>query len=153
MKFIATALLFAAATLAMPSAPCDKDGKHSDGSSDDSSNNITYEQASAKCGNDAVVSCCNKETVTGSVTSVNNGLLAGVLSNAIAGGPGSDGLGLFNGCSDLSLGVPVASLLSAQNILNKKCQQSIACCQNSRSEANGDLVGVALPCVALGSLI
>ena len=104
MKFFASALLFAATVLALPSASCDKGTDSGEVASPPKTQDITYEQASAKCGNDAVVSCCNKQTVSGSVTNVNNGLLAGVLSNAIAGGPGSDGLGLFDGCSDLSLG-------------------------------------------------
>ncbi|KAJ5450810.1 Hydrophobin [Penicillium daleae] len=141
MKFFASALLFAATALALPSSG---DGATSQGNG-----------ANAKCGNDAVVSCCNKKSTTGSVTTANNGPLAGVLANAVGGGPGADGLGLFNGCNDLNLNVPVLNLVpvNAQDLVNKKCQQNIACCQNTRSEANGDLVGVALPCVALSSLI
>jgi hypothetical protein len=148
MQFITTALLFAATAMALPSG-------EGHGVEFPLSKDVTFENAQAKCGNDAVVSCCNKKTVTGSVTDVNTGLLPGVLQNAVGGGPGSDGLGLFNGCNDLNLNVPVLNLVpvNAQDLVNKKCSQNIACCQNTRSEANGDLVGVALPCVALSSLV
>ncbi|KAJ5359732.1 Hydrophobin [Penicillium cataractarum] len=142
MKFFATALLFAATAMALPSGgdssveyPLAKD--------------VTFEQANAKCGNDAVVSCCNKKSTTGDVTTLNKGLLNGVLGNAL------NSVSLFDGCNDLNLNVPVLNLVpvNAQDLVNKKCQQNIACCQNTRSEANNDLVGVALPCVALSNLI
>ncbi|OOQ82796.1 Rodlet protein [Penicillium brasilianum] len=150
MKFFATALLFAATAMALPGAPSGGNGAEYPLSRD-----VTFQEANAKCGNDAVVSCCNKKSTTGDVTTLNQGVLANVLGSALGGGPGGDGLGLFNGCNDLNLNVPVLNLVpvNAQDLVNKKCQQSIACCQNTRSEANGDLVGVALPCVALGSLI
>lgn len=96
MQFFATALLFAATAMALPSG-------EGHGVEFPLSKDVTFENAQAKCGNDAVVSCCNKKTVTGSVTDVNTGLLPGVLQNAVGGGPGSDGLGLFNGCNDLNL--------------------------------------------------
>ncbi|KAF3398175.1 Rodlet protein [Penicillium rolfsii] len=150
MKFFATALLFAATALALPSSDCATCKETKPVPQD-----FTFEQADAKCGNDAVVSCCNKQIAAGPSSVENYGVLNGVLTNALGGGPGGEGLGLFNGCNDLNLNVPVLNLvpLNAQDLVNKKCQQNIACCQNTRSEANGDLVGVALPCVALGSLI
>lgn len=70
--------------------------------------------------------------------------------------------------------VPVLDVVGGQvdQLVNKKCAQNIACCQNSDSNAvrapfvprslieylltitqNGNLVGVAVPCVALGSLV
>lgn len=101
MKFFATALLFAATAMALPSG--DHVGSEGNGVQYPVSKDVTFENAQAKCGNDAVVSCCNKKTVTGSVTDVNTGVLPGVLQNAIGGGPGADGLGLFNGCNDLNL--------------------------------------------------
>lgn len=113
MQFFTTALLFAATAMALPSASGVGHGVEFPLSKD-----VTFENAQAKCGNDAVVSCCNKKTVTGSVTDVNTGLLPGVLQNALGGGPGSDGLGLFNGCNDLNLNSK--KLLTGPNNLYQK---------------------------------
>lgn len=38
-------------------------------------------------------------------------------------------------------------------MLNQKCKQNIACCQDSPADAGESLVGLALPCVALGSIL
>ena len=96
MQFFTTALVFAATALAMPHS---EGGSHVTFPVDDST---TLEQAQAKCGNDATVSCCNKATYTGDVNTANVGVLASVLQGAIGGGPGSEGLGLFGQCSDLT---------------------------------------------------
>lgn len=98
MKFFATALLFAATAMALPGAPSGGNGAEYPLSRD-----VTFQEANAKCGNDAVVSCCNKKSTTGDVTTLNQGVLANVLGSALGGGPGGDGLGLFNGCNDLNL--------------------------------------------------
>jgi len=144
MKFFAAALLFISTAMALPSAVSSVFPVPA---------GTTMQSAEAKCGTDAKVSCCNKTTYTHDITNDNSGLLAGVLQSAIGGGPGGDGLGLFDGCSDLSLSVPVLDVLGQLTQLDsQKCKQTIACCQNSPSSANG-LVAVALPCVALGSLL
>jgi hypothetical protein len=70
------------------------------------------------------------------------------------------------------LTVPVLNVVGGgvDQLVEQKCKQNIACCQNTHSEAvcvfpefpvdaslthqqNGNLVGVAAPCVALGSLL
>lgn len=101
MKFFATALVFAATALAMPHSG---DGV---GGGDSSfkfpvDKSTTIEQAQAKCGNDAKVSCCNKATYTHDINTANVGPLAGVLQTALGGGPGGDGLGLFGQCNDIA---------------------------------------------------
>ncbi|KAJ5167553.1 conidial hydrophobin Hyp1/RodA [Penicillium canariense] len=154
MQFFTSALLFAAAAMALPQSG---DGVASQG------DNIkfpvkqgtTFEQANAKCGNDAKVSCCNKATYTHDIVTENSGPLAGVLQTALGGGPGGDGLGLFGQCNDLNLNVPVVNLVptNLQGLVEQKCKQNIACCQNNHAEANNNVVGLAVPCVALGSLL
>ncbi|KAJ5109565.1 hypothetical protein N7532_002210 [Penicillium argentinense] len=114
---------------------------------------MTVKQAQAKCGDQAQLSCCNRATYAGDSTAVNGGTLGGVLSNLIASGSGSDGLGIFDQCSFLDVQVPILINIPIQDLVKKKCQQNIACCQNSPSSANGDLIGAGLPCVALGALL
>lgn len=65
-------------------------------------NQYTLDQAQAKCGNDAKISCCNKVTYTHDINTADIGPLAGVLQDASGGGRGGDGLGLFGQCNDLS---------------------------------------------------
>lgn len=99
MKFFASAILFAVSAMALPQP-------HEVGTSEvkfPMHNQYTLEQAQAKCGNDAKVSCCNKSTYTRDINTANVGPLAGVLQTALGGGPGGDGLGLFGQCNDLSL--------------------------------------------------
>lgn len=72
---------------------------------------ITVKQASEKCGDQAELSCCNKATYAGDTTNVDEGILAGALSNLIGAGSGSEGLGLFDQCSKLPLqGMSLSSL-------------------------------------------
>ncbi|CEL04252.1 Putative Rodlet peptide (Fragment) [Aspergillus calidoustus] len=106
-------------------------------------------RASDKCGDQAQLSCCNKATYAGDTTEVADGILAGALSNLIGAGSGAEGLGLFDQCSKLD----VALLIGVQDLINQQCKQNIACCQNSGSSADGDLIGVGLPCIALGSIL
>ncbi|KAI9932326.1 hypothetical protein ASPWEDRAFT_39784 [Aspergillus wentii DTO 134E9] len=112
-------------------------------------NDVDVHQAQAKCGDQAKLSCCNKASYSGDTTAVNNGLLSGVLSGLLGAGGSSEGLGLFDQCSELS----VTALLGLNNLVNQQCKQNIACCQNSESNANGGLINVAVPCIALGSIL
>ncbi|KAH1307018.1 hypothetical protein KXV22_000643 [Aspergillus fumigatus] len=113
---------------------------------------ITVKQATEKCGDQAQLSCCNKATYAGDVTDIDEGILAGTLKNLIGGGSGTEGLGLFNQCSKLDLQIPVIGI-PIQALVNQKCKQNIACCQNSPSDASGSLIGLGLPCIALGSIL
>ncbi|KAJ5464579.1 uncharacterized protein N7458_000265 [Penicillium daleae] len=115
--------------------------------------NMTVKQAQAKCGDQAQLSCCNHATYARDTTDVNKGLLAGTLSNLVGSGSGAEGLGLFDQCSQLDVQVPIFIALGVQDLIKKHCQQNIACCQNSGSNAKGDLIGAALPCIALGALL
>ncbi|KAJ5518087.1 hypothetical protein LT330_005809 [Penicillium expansum] len=114
---------------------------------------LTIEQAQAKCGDQAQLSCCNKATYAGDTTDINSGILGGTLSNLIGAGSGASGLGLFDQCSKLGAQIPIVIGIPIQDILNQQCKQNIACCANSPSTASGNLVGAALPCVALGSIL
>ncbi|KAJ5685758.1 hypothetical protein N7455_010550 [Penicillium solitum] len=115
--------------------------------------NMTVKQAQAKCGDQAQLSCCNKAVYAGDTTDINSGILGGTLSNLIGSGSGASGLGLFDQCSKLDLQIPVLIGVPIQDLINQKCKQNIACCQNSPSSANSDLIGLGLPCVALGSIL
>lgn len=158
MKFSVSAAIFAlAATVAAAPQPAGHDGPRFPVPGD-----MTVKQAQTKCGDDTKLSCCNKASYSGDSSTDNSGLLSGVLGNLIgASGSGSQGLGLFQQCSDLNV---------IGDLLNQKCKQNVACCQNSSSPAvsilsasqtkhfanrqqEGNLVGVGLPCVALGSLL
>jgi hypothetical protein len=97
--------------------------------------NMTVKQAQAKCGDQAQLSCCNKATYAGDTTDVNSGMLGGTLSNLIGSGSGADGLGLFDQCSKLDLQIPILIAVPIQDLINQKCKQNIACCQNSPSSA------------------
>ncbi|CEJ54629.1 Rodlet protein [Penicillium brasilianum] len=115
---------------------------------------LTIKQAQAKCGDQAQLSCCNHATYAGDTTDVSKGLLAGTLGHLIGSGSGSEGLGLFDQCSQLDVQVPILlGLIGVQDLVKKNCQQNIACCQNSPSGAGDDLVGAGLPCIALGALL
>ncbi|KAL4864751.1 hypothetical protein BDV12DRAFT_200830 [Aspergillus spectabilis] len=86
-------------------------------------------------------------------TVVADGLAAGLLSNLLGAGSAAEGLGAFSGCSKLD----VSLLIGVEDILNQQCKQNIACCAgsgaSSGASADGDLVGAALPCIALGSVL
>ncbi|RHZ49076.1 hydrophobin family protein [Aspergillus thermomutatus] len=113
---------------------------------------MTIKQATEKCGDQAQLSCCNKATYAGDVTDIDEGILAGTLKNLIGGGSGSEGLGLFDQCSKLDLQIPIIAI-AVQDLVNQKCKQNIACCQNSPSDASDSLIGLGLPCIALGSIL
>ncbi|KAI8949210.1 hypothetical protein F4801DRAFT_580606 [Xylaria longipes] len=107
-------------------------------------NSVTVGQAGDSCGRDFELSCCNHVEQSGDSSMDANGLLAGALQGVLADGE----LGLFSGCSKLS----VAALVGVQDLLNSQCKQTAACCQHSGTNQEG-LVNVGLPCVALGGLL
>ncbi|KAJ5619949.1 hypothetical protein N7510_003933, partial [Penicillium lagena] len=147
-------LSFISAVAAMPSAFGNSNGWANKGNTDvdwSVPDGMTVHEAQAKCGNQAQLSCCNKARYAGDTTDAEKGILAGALSNLISGGSGADGLGLFDQCSRLDL--QIGLLIPVQDLVKKKCQQNIACCQGSGADADHDLVGAGLPCVALGALI
>ncbi|OJJ45855.1 hypothetical protein ASPZODRAFT_133725 [Penicilliopsis zonata CBS 506.65] len=155
MKFILAALALAASVVALPSTPSTATNSGNDqgnGSADVrfpiKDNKMTVQQAQTTCGSQASVECCNKATYAGDTTSFDYGLLDGTLSSLIGSGSGAQGLGLFSQCSSLD-----ATVIGADQLLNQKCNQNVVCCQNSGATANNDLVGVAVPCVALGSVL
>ncbi|KAJ5151494.1 uncharacterized protein N7482_010746 [Penicillium canariense] len=93
---------------------------------------MTVKQAQAKCGDQAQLSCCNHATWAGDTTDVNSKILAGTLSNLVGTGSGATGLGLFDQCSQVDVQVTALfGIIGVQDLLKKKCQQNIACCQNS----------------------
>ncbi|KAL3481806.1 rodlet protein [Aspergillus californicus] len=157
MKFsIAAAVVaFAASVAALPPATNSQLAGNGLGNKGNSNvrfpvpDDVTVKQASEKCGDQAQLSCCNKAIYAGDSTEVADGLLAGALSNLIGAGSGAEGLGLFDECSKLD--IPI--IINIQDILNQQCKQNIACCQNSPSSASNDLIGIGLPCIALGSII
>lgn len=101
-----------------------------------------------KCGDGAKMSCCNKINKSEGISQNNIGVLSNVL-----GAIGSEGLGLGQGCTQLDIPVSVLGAAGLTDFLKKNCQQNVACCQNSNSQANGNVVGVAAPCVSFGSLL
>ncbi|KAJ0413202.1 hypothetical protein BJY00DRAFT_67824 [Aspergillus carlsbadensis] len=151
-----TIVWFAAYVAAMPSTPTVNGNGVGNGIANKGNSNVrfpvpdnvTVKQASDKCGDQAQLSCCNKAIYAGDTTDVDEGLLAGALSSLLGSGSAAEGLGLFDQCSKLDI-----PIIAVNDILNKKCQQNIACCQNSPSDASGDLIGIALPCIAFGALV
>ncbi|EAW12669.1 hydrophobin family protein [Aspergillus clavatus NRRL 1] len=113
---------------------------------------MTIKQGTEKCGDQAQLSCCNKATYAGDSTDIDSGILAGTLKNLIGGGSGHQGLGLFDQCSKLDLQIPIIGI-PIQDLINQQCKQNIACCQKSTADASGSLIGLGLPCVALGSIL
>ncbi|RDH33524.1 hypothetical protein BDQ94DRAFT_170147 [Aspergillus welwitschiae] len=112
---------------------------------------MTVSQGADSCGDNAQLSCCNKATYAGDTTDIDSGFLSGVLSNLLGAGSGSQGIGLADECSPLDL--QALNIVGLQNLLNDQCEQTAACCQGSGSDTEGNLIGVGLPCLALGSLL
>lgn len=107
---------------------------------------LTVKEAQAKCGDQAQLSCCNKAVYAGDTTDVNSGLAGGLLGNLIAGGSGSDGLGIFDQCSKLDVQIPILIAVPIQDLVNQKCKQNIACCANSPASAvSFDLIASSFP--------
>ncbi|CAI7608365.1 hypothetical protein PCG10_009619 [Penicillium crustosum] len=147
-------LAFAGLAAAMPAENVANGVQHQNGGAPrfPVPDNLTVQQAQAKCGDQAQLSCCNKATYAGDTTDIDSGILSGTLSNLIGSGSGASGLGVFDQCSKLGAQVPIIAI-GVQDLLNQNCKQNIACCANSPSTASNDLVGAGLPCVALGSIL
>ncbi|KAL4805952.1 hydrophobin [Aspergillus unguis] len=137
LSIAAAVVTFAASVMALPPAAGNSNVKYP------VPNSMTVKQASDKCGDKAQVSCCNKATYSGDLTKAQSGILAGALNDILGGSGASEGAGLFDQCAGISV----------VGLLNDQCKQNVACCQNSPSSADGNLIGLALPCVALGSLL
>ncbi|OOO08398.1 Hydrophobin [Aspergillus oryzae] len=151
MQFsVAAVLALATAVAALPPASGTGAGQQVGHSKNDFPlpKELTTKQAADKCGDQAQLTCCNKTVKTGDFTQVEEGLLAGLLSNLLGAGQGSQGLGLLDECTNIPV-IPIISIASPQ----EQCKQPISCCQNTKSSADGDLIGVGLPCIALGSLL
>ncbi|KAL4978704.1 hypothetical protein BDW66DRAFT_148917 [Aspergillus desertorum] len=110
---------------------------------------VTVAEGSAKCGEQAQLSCCNNVKYGGDTTAVSQGVAAGLLNDLLGAGSAADGLGVFTGCSKLDISASIA----VQDNINQQCRQNIACCAKSGGSADGDLVGTTLPCIALGSIL
>ncbi|RYP79367.1 hypothetical protein DL769_002991 [Monosporascus sp. CRB-8-3] len=133
MRFSITALLsLVAGALAVPHQPAAIP------------RGITVREAGDVCGQNMVLNCCNEIDTSGDSTNVASGLLAGLLQGVLQDGE----LGLFNGCSDLS----VTGLIGVSDLLNEQCTQNVACCQDNDIHQDG-LVNVGLPCVAIGGIL
>jgi hypothetical protein len=145
MQFTLSAVVLglAATVAALPPSPYAGGAGNANGIANKGNTNVrfpvpadmTVKQAQAKCGDQAQLSCCNKATYAGDTTDVNSGMLGGTLSNLIGSGSGADGLGLFDQCSKLDLQIPILIAVPIQDLINQKCKQNIACCQNSPSGA------------------
>lgn len=117
-----------------------------------SSNDITVKEASSKCGSQAQLSCCNDVDYVGDTKTIQQGVASGILSGLLGQGSGAQGIGAFTGCSKLNVAgeyilffffqlllqtllTCIAAVVGVQDILNKECQQNIACCDTSGAEA------------------
>ncbi|RAL04155.1 uncharacterized protein BO80DRAFT_257079 [Aspergillus ibericus CBS 121593] len=146
MRYTAIALALASVALAQPSARTARSGPLFPAPA-----GMTVSQGQDTCGDNASLSCCNKATYAGDTTDYDSGVLSGLLSNLLGSGSGSQGIGLADQCSKVD--VQALSLVGLNDLLNTQCEQNVACCQHSDSSADGSVVGLALPCIALGSLL
>ncbi|OOF98329.1 hypothetical protein ASPCADRAFT_205575 [Aspergillus carbonarius ITEM 5010] len=112
---------------------------------------MTVSQGQDTCGDQATLSCCNKATYAGDTTTYNDGIASGLLGNLLGAGSGSEGIGLADQCSKVD--IEALTLVGLNDLLNTQCEQNVACCQDSDSSADGSVIGLALPCIALGSLL
>ncbi|KAL1974755.1 hypothetical protein VTN31DRAFT_4959 [Thermomyces dupontii] len=110
---------------------------------------VTVEQAKAICGEGNQVACCNEVSYAGDTTEIATGPLAGTLKDLLGGKNGAKGLGLFDKCSRLNVDL----LLGLSSLINQECKQHIACCQGNEADSSNDLIGLNIPCIALGSLL
>ncbi|KAH8168672.1 fungal hydrophobin domain-containing protein [Sarocladium implicatum] len=98
-------------------------------------NDMTVEQAAASCGDNGTISCCNK-VKQGDTISESNGILSGLLNNALA-----DGLTLADQCSKISVSTNTHTVIGVQDLLNDQCTNTVACCQNT----GGSAVSIVMP--------
>lgn len=107
MRFTFTSLVLAISTLAAAAPHENTLARSSNGLRGQDSDpvrwhvphDMTVQEAQAKCGDQAQLSCCNKAIYAGDTTDVN----AGILSNLLGSGSGAQGLGLFDQCSKLDV--------------------------------------------------
>ncbi|QMW33603.1 hypothetical protein G4B84_009069 [Aspergillus flavus NRRL3357] len=133
MQFsVAAVLALATAVAALPPASGTGAGQQVGHSKNDFPlpKELTTKQAADKCGDQAQLTCCNKTVKTGDFTQVEEGLLAGLLSNLLGAGQGSQGLGLLDECTNIPV-IPIIPIASPQ----EQCKQPISCCQNTKSSA------------------
>ncbi|MGJ2371675.1 hydrophobin family protein, partial [Salmonella enterica subsp. enterica serovar Paratyphi A] len=100
---------------------------------------MTYGEVKQYCGANQEISCCNQKK-----TASDNGLLNGVLSQ-----------GLVGQCSKLNVAA-AAGLTDNLNLDQNHCKGgSVACCQSADKSADQTvgLINLALPCIAIGSLL
>ncbi|GAB1195695.1 hypothetical protein BDV32DRAFT_145119 [Aspergillus pseudonomiae] len=108
---------------------------------------MTVKQASDKCGNHAELKCCNKSVKSGDYTQAESGILNNLLD--LLNGKQGQGLGLLDECTNIPVNVLAIPIIQQQ----EQCKQPISCCQNTKSSADGSVVGLGLPCIAIGSLL
>ena len=135
MQFSITAIALAFATMAAAMPTESLQAQEHGGVRFPVPKGMTVKEAQSKCGDQAQLSCCNKAVYAGDTTDINSGIGGGLLGNLIAGGSGSDGLGIFDQCSKLDAQIPIAIAVSIQDLINQRCKQNIACCANSPSTA------------------
>lgn len=110
MQFsVAAVLALATAVAALPPASGTGAGQQVGHSKNDFPlpKELTTKQAADKCGDQAQLTCCNKTVKTGDFTQVEEGLLAGLLSNLLGAGQGSQGLGLLDECTNIPV-IPIS---------------------------------------------
>ncbi|PYH88642.1 hypothetical protein BO71DRAFT_338397 [Aspergillus ellipticus CBS 707.79] len=137
MKFSAVILALASLAVARPSdAPSSLRTQEGDGKGPayPIPDEWTYQDGADKCGDKAELSCCNQATYAGDSTTINDGILAGLLSNLISSGSGSQGVGIADQCSKVDVNIPIIAV-GAQDFLNQQCKQNVACCQKSGADA------------------
>ncbi|KAI1964008.1 hypothetical protein LOZ58_001869 [Ophidiomyces ophidiicola] len=151
MKFFTAASFFALATIAAaapgtgygaaPSSPKGAPSSPKGAPPSPKSNQIM-----AQCGNQNL-SCCNKEINKVDAKGVDSdfGVLTGIAKNI-----NLENLSIFDQCSKLDIGLGIIGA-GLTDILNQKCKQTVACCQQTESNANG-LVAVAVPCIPINAL-
>ncbi|KAF3406810.1 Rodlet protein [Talaromyces pinophilus] len=152
MQFTTALLALAATAVALPNVgPAPGKGSEVGGQQTfwPVSDDVTVEEAKAACGTDNQIACCDDTTFTGDQVEVVSGPLAGALSDLLGGKNGAKGLGLFDKCSKLNIDL----IIGISDLINSQCKQNIACCQGNTADSEGDLIGLNVPCIALGSLL
>ncbi|GAQ11774.1 hydrophobin [Aspergillus lentulus] len=112
---------------------------------------MTIKEAARKCGDEAQLSCCGRVVKAGDVTSVDEGIGSGLLSNLAGGGSGISSILAFDQCSKLDAQIAVL-IVPVQNLLNQHCKQNVACCQKNPADSSSSGIAASLPCIALGSI-
>ncbi|KAL4899292.1 hypothetical protein BDW74DRAFT_183825 [Aspergillus multicolor] len=147
MKFTIATPLIAAAT-AVGAMPSGQTAAMSEAVSYPAPESLTVAQASDKCGSNLELKCCNKHIKAGDTSTINKGILAGVLQSLAGSGSSAEGIQLFGECSKLPLSIPVG----LDGLLAKQCQQNVACCDHIDNKASG-LVGVGIACLPIANVI